>query len=63
VERDAAHVGGANLFGRPFGNYPRDLVLAIDCVPLDGDRANGAGPDRAADAGRDTRVEREAPSG
>jgi predicted transcriptional regulator len=34
VERDAAHVGGMNLFGRQFGNYPQDLVLAIDYVPV-----------------------------
>jgi predicted transcriptional regulator len=36
VDRDAAHVGGVNLFGRGFGNYPQDLVLAIDYVPLEG---------------------------
>lgn len=26
---DAAHVGGVNLFGRSFGNYPQDLILRI----------------------------------
>ncbi len=26
---DAAHVGGINLFGRHFGNYPQDLILRI----------------------------------
>lgn len=26
---DAAHVGGVNLFGRHFGNYPQDLILRI----------------------------------
>lgn len=25
----AAHVGGLNLFGRHFGNYPQDLILRI----------------------------------
>ncbi len=27
VERDAAHVGGMNIFGRGFGNYDQDLIL------------------------------------
>ncbi len=26
---DAAHVGGVNLFGRSFGNYPQDLILRV----------------------------------
>lgn len=30
VERTAAHLGGINLFGRGFGNYPQDLVVTID---------------------------------
>ena len=30
VQRDAAHVGGINIFGRGFGNYPQDLVMTID---------------------------------
>ncbi len=29
VKPDAEHVGGLNLFGRHFGNYPQDLVLRI----------------------------------
>ncbi len=29
VKPDAEHVGGLNLFGRRFGNYPQDLVLRI----------------------------------
>jgi predicted transcriptional regulator len=30
VERTADHVGGLNLFGRGFGNYPQDLLLTIE---------------------------------
>jgi predicted transcriptional regulator len=30
VRRDATFVGGLNLFGRAFGNYPQDLVLRIE---------------------------------
>jgi predicted transcriptional regulator len=29
VEADARHVGGLNLFGRGFGNYPQDLLLRM----------------------------------
>lgn len=29
VREDAEHVGGLNLFGRAFGNYPQDIVLRI----------------------------------
>ena len=29
VKPDATHVGGLNLFGSNFGNYPQDLVLRI----------------------------------
>lgn len=29
VKGDATHVGGINLFGHRFGNYPQDLVLRI----------------------------------
>ncbi len=29
VAPDANHVGGLNLFGRSFGNYPQDLVLRM----------------------------------
>jgi predicted transcriptional regulator len=40
VQRDAAHVGGINIFGRGFGNYPQDLVMTIDYER--GGRAGGA---------------------
>ena len=33
VRRDAAYVGGLNLFGRAFGNYPQDLVLRVEFEP------------------------------
>jgi predicted transcriptional regulator len=29
VREDAEHVGGLNLFGTKFGNYPQDLILRI----------------------------------
>jgi predicted transcriptional regulator len=29
IKPDAEHVGGLNLFGSKFGNYPQDLVLRI----------------------------------
>jgi predicted transcriptional regulator len=29
VKQDAKHIGGLNLFGSRFGNYPQDLVLGI----------------------------------
>lgn len=29
VRPDARHVGGLNLFGRAFGNYPQDIVLRL----------------------------------
>jgi len=29
IKPNAAHVGGINLFGRHFGNYPHDLILRI----------------------------------
>ena len=28
-KHDAAHIGGVNLFGRHFGNYPQDLTLRL----------------------------------
>jgi predicted transcriptional regulator len=34
VMPDAVHVGGINIFGRGFGNYPQDLVLTIDFDPV-----------------------------
>lgn len=33
VAADAEHVGGLNLFGSRFGNYPQDLVLRIGYHP------------------------------
>ena len=30
VRPDAANVGGLNLFGRGFGNYPQDLGLRLE---------------------------------
>jgi predicted transcriptional regulator len=33
IEADATHVGGLNLFGRAFGNYPEDLTLSIAYRP------------------------------
>jgi predicted transcriptional regulator len=38
VKADAEHVGGINLFGSRFGNYPQDLVLWLGYRPL---RTNG----------------------
>ncbi|MEX2540349.1 MAG: helix-turn-helix domain-containing protein [Trueperaceae bacterium] len=32
VEADARHVGGVNVFGRAFGNYPQDIVLRLKYV-------------------------------
>jgi predicted transcriptional regulator len=29
VKADAVHVGGLNLFGRQFGNYPQDILIRI----------------------------------
>jgi predicted transcriptional regulator len=29
VKEDALHVGGLNIFGRHFGNYPQDIVLRL----------------------------------
>jgi predicted transcriptional regulator len=33
VRPDARHVGGLNIFGRGFGNYPQDLVLSLEHAP------------------------------
>ena len=30
VKEDAAHVGGLNLFGREFGNYPQDILMRLN---------------------------------
>ncbi|HEX7004625.1 MAG TPA: helix-turn-helix domain-containing protein [Trueperaceae bacterium] len=29
IDADARHVGGINIFGRAFGNYPQDIVLRL----------------------------------
>ena len=33
VTPDALHVGGVNLFGSAFGNYPQDLSLRLEYLP------------------------------
>jgi len=33
VKPDALHVGGINIFGRTFGNYPQDITLRLDYSP------------------------------
>lgn len=33
VKADALHVGGLNLFGSSFGNYPQDLALRLEYLP------------------------------
>ncbi len=30
VRRDAHNVGGVNIFGRDFGNYPEDMGLRLE---------------------------------
>jgi predicted transcriptional regulator len=30
VKPDARHVGGINLFGRKFGNYPQDIIMRLE---------------------------------
>jgi predicted transcriptional regulator len=41
VPADGANVGGVNIFGRGFGNYPQDIALRVQC----------AGPPAEADLG------------
>jgi predicted transcriptional regulator len=33
VKPDALHVGGINLFGHAFGNYPQDVTLRLEYAP------------------------------
>ena len=33
VKENARHVGGINIFGRSFGNYPQDIVLRLRFRP------------------------------
>jgi len=42
VRPEAIHVGGLNLFGRSFGNYPQDIVMRIE---YDGSGQPHAGSD------------------
>ena len=45
VDPDARHVGGLNLFGRAFGNYPQDIVLRMRYQPATPeDRRHGPAP-------------------
>lgn len=39
VKPDALHVGGLNIFGHSFGNYPQDIVLRLEYTP--GQRETG----------------------
>ncbi|HUF38110.1 MAG TPA: helix-turn-helix domain-containing protein [Anaerolineales bacterium] len=34
VKEDATHVGGINIFGRKFGNYPQDILMRIRYEPF-----------------------------
>jgi predicted transcriptional regulator len=38
IKADAQHVGGINLFGRKFGNYPQDLMMRIQYAFREGER-------------------------
>lgn len=29
IKPDAAHVGGINLFGKKYGNYPQDIIMKM----------------------------------
>jgi predicted transcriptional regulator len=33
VKDDAKHIGGINIFGRQFGNYPQDIVMRLRFRP------------------------------
>jgi len=35
VRPDAPHVGGVNIFGRGFGNYPQDIELRLEYQPAE----------------------------
>jgi predicted transcriptional regulator len=47
VRSDAQHVGGINLFGREFGNYPQDLGLRLEYELASGPVGDPAGPETA----------------
>jgi predicted transcriptional regulator len=38
IKSDAKNIGGINLFGRKFGNYPQDLVMRIQYAFREGER-------------------------
>jgi predicted transcriptional regulator len=38
IKSDAKNVGGINLFGRKFGNYPQDLMMRIQYAFREGER-------------------------
>ena len=38
VKENARHVGGINIFGRSFGNYPQDIVMRLRFRPTDYDK-------------------------
>ncbi len=38
IKSDAQNVGGINLFGRKFGNYPQDLLMRIQYAFREGER-------------------------
>lgn len=40
VKPDAQHVGGINLFGRRFGNYPQDLLMRLRYTFPEGQKAH-----------------------
>lgn len=44
IKPGTAHVGGVNLFGRSFGNYPQDISMELAYAPA---RPPGATPDAA----------------
>ena len=49
---DAEFPRGFNLFGRKFGNYPQDLVLRLEYVPLPSPPATSPSTAVAGDAGQ-----------
>jgi predicted transcriptional regulator len=51
VPADAVNVGGINLFGAGFGNYPQDLVLRIQCKGRSGRRGRRSGPSADNESG------------
>lgn len=51
VKPDALHVGGLNLFGRAFGNYPQDLVLRLEYLPGGGPTEQDGPYERAREGG------------